>query len=223
MAEAHVHKDQTANPALRGPPLHKYLWVYLICGFLGVVNETILVYAGNQVFEIHSGLLFVPFVPLYGVAGVLMAVLLGRFDKTVYIFLAGAALGGIFEFLTSFGQEQILGSISWDYSAMPLNINGRTTLVHMLYWGLLGVVFTRLVYPLLIRLYDSIPQRVVNPVVLISFLLLLLLTLFTLLAVIRYFQRFNGLPAVLGWQQWMDRHFPDSTILRHLPMLTQLH
>ena len=51
----------------------------------------------------------------------------------------------------SYFQELLFGTISWDYSNLWFNINGRTSLLHCTYWGIGGVLFMK--YVMLIYLY----------------------------------------------------------------------
>ena len=50
-------------------------------------------------------------------------------------------LGGITEYLCSYIQEKAFGTISWDYSYLLFNINGRTSLLHCTYWGIAGILY----------------------------------------------------------------------------------
>lgn len=48
----------------------------------------------------------------------------------------------------------------WDYFNIPLNINGRTTLPFMVFWGLGGMVLMKLVYPFVSKWIEKIPAMV---------------------------------------------------------------
>ena len=52
------------------------------------------------------------------------------------------------EYICSLGQEIVFGSVAWDYSSLPLNINGRVCLLYSIFWGVLGVGWVKLVMPL---------------------------------------------------------------------------
>ena len=64
-------------------------------------------------------------------------------------------LGGIVEYLFSFFQEKFFGTVSWDYSNLWFNINGRTSLLHCLYWGTGGVLFVKYIYPFIEKLINK--------------------------------------------------------------------
>ena len=43
----------------------------------------------------------------------------------IWSFLGGFLVGSVVEYGCSWIQEALFGSRSWDYSSMPLNLNGR--------------------------------------------------------------------------------------------------
>lgn len=49
----------------------------------------------------------------------------------------------------------LFGTISWDYSDMPFNIDGRTSLAYAVVWGILGVIWVRELYPAFSRLIEK--------------------------------------------------------------------
>lgn len=59
-----------------------------------------------------------------------------RISYFIRIFLVTAILGGVTEYIGSYAQEKLFGTISWDYSHLPFNLNGRTSLLHCTYWGI---------------------------------------------------------------------------------------
>ena len=50
------------------------------------------------------------------------------------------------------------GQVFWDYSDMPLNIGGRTNVLFMFFWGLLSVVWIKILYPALSKVIERIPR-----------------------------------------------------------------
>ena len=44
------------------------------------------------------------------------------------------------EYVASFVMEKLFGSVFWDYSEKPLNLQGRICLQYSLYWGFLGLL-----------------------------------------------------------------------------------
>ena len=90
----------------------------------------------------------------------LMLIFLNRFHKSnwLVIFLVAAVIGGAFEAFVSLFMQYAFGAVAWDYSNMPGSLfGGRTCLPFMACWGLLGVVWIKLLLPFMLRLVNLIP------------------------------------------------------------------
>ena len=74
-----------------------------------------------------------------------------------YIFVRGFLIGGTYEYICSVFTERVFGTVFWDYSDMPLNIGGRTNVLFCIFWGLLAVLWVKVLYPPLNRQIEKIP------------------------------------------------------------------
>ncbi len=92
------------------------------------------------------GFLYGPFCPIYGV-GVVVGFLL--FDRPEVasgafpvwgVFLASMAGSAVLEYGVSVALERLFGAVWWDYSNLPLNLNGRICLPASLLFGLAGLL-----------------------------------------------------------------------------------
>lgn len=101
------------------------------------------------------GFLFGPLCPIYGF-GVVVALLL--FDRPEVasglwpgwlVFLSCMAGSAALEYVVSVVLEHLFGAVWWDYSDMPLNVNGRICLPASLLFGVAGVAVVYLVAPVL--------------------------------------------------------------------------
>lgn len=142
-----------------GINFYKLCWVFFICCFLGVVIETVFCFIASGRISQRTGLVWGPFNLIYGFGAVLLTVSLqrlrGKNDR--YIFVGGAIIGGAFEYFCSWLQETVTGTVSWDYSGMPFNLNGRINLLYCLFWGVLALVWVKEIYP---RISGWIEQNV---------------------------------------------------------------
>ena len=133
-------------------------WIFVIACIAGYYLETVyrLIYTGA--LEDRAGLLYGPFSPIYGVGAVCMTVVLNRFrDKNpVIIFLVSAIIGGVVEYFFSWAMEVAFGITAWEYKSV-LNINGRTSLIFMVGWGILGLLWVKYATPNLLKLVNKIP------------------------------------------------------------------
>lgn len=133
-----AHDEQIARD-LAGVPGHfahglnfyKLFWVFFLCCFLGVVIETIFCWIASGRLSQRTGLVWGPFNLIYGIGAVLLTVCLhpfiGKSDR--WIFIGGSIIGGAFEYFCSWLQETVLGTVSWDYTGYPFNLNGRINLL----------------------------------------------------------------------------------------------
>lgn len=100
-----------------------YFIIYSIAGFF---IETMFALVRYGVLESRQSFLYGPFCSIYGVGAVVMIIFLQYFMKNRFsLFVGGFFIGSITEYLISWIGECILHVKWWDYSNMPLNINGR--------------------------------------------------------------------------------------------------
>ena len=132
-------------------------WSFIIGSIAGFIFEVTVVFFQKGHFELRQGLIYGPFIPVYGIGAMCYYIVLSKIKikNKVQIFLITMVLGGITEYLCSFIQEKAFGTISWDYSYLPFNINGRTSLLHCIYWGIGGVLYITYIEPLLNKLIDK--------------------------------------------------------------------
>ena len=76
------------------------------------------------------------------------------------LFIGGFIVGSIVEYTISLLAEVILHVKWWDYSNMPLNINGRICVYFSIFWGFLAVYFMSYVHPKIDRLIQRIKHKV---------------------------------------------------------------
>jgi len=124
-------------------PLIKLFWIFLLGSIFGAYYEQIVNvfihyhYHHELVWQLRRGVIYGTISPVYGMGAVLIIGILGRKKREDWkTILYGAFLGGSFEYIISFLMELVLGAKSWDYTNRPLNINGRTTILYMIFWGL---------------------------------------------------------------------------------------
>lgn len=203
-------------------PMPVYDFPDLICifsagGLLGTLYETLLVLVLHGALEDRSGSILTPFNYVYGLGAAAIYLSVYRLKRPLPVFLLGAVLGGVVEYGLSLFQEYVLGSRSWDYSACFLNIHGRTTVPYMLVWGVLCCLAVRLVFPILLRIMHQIPEAVRKRAAAALFAVILLDACISLLAMLRYSQRANGLFFDNVLANLVDKLFPDPFMRWHFP------
>lgn len=122
-----------------------YFIVYSIAGFL---IETCFALVRYGVLESRQSFLYGPFCSIYGIGAVVMVLFLQYFQKNRFtLFAGGFLIGSITEYLVSLIGELILHVKWWDYSNMPININGRICFYYSIFWGVLAIFLMRVVHP----------------------------------------------------------------------------
>lgn len=143
----------------KGLCLDKVVWIFLISALLGDIIETFYCALVNGRWMSRSSVLYGPFSFVWGIGAVVLTVFLQHLaDKPAwYIFAGGFIIGGTYEYICSVFTEMVFGTVFWDYSKMPLNIGGRTNVLFCTFWGVLAVVWVRVLYPRMSRLIEKIP------------------------------------------------------------------
>ena len=194
--------------------LVKVFWVFIIGSVIGYVLEMIVGLVQNGHFVSRQGLLIGPFIQVYGLGLVTYYLVISKIkDKNnVKIFILSMILGGVIEYLFSFFQEKLFGTISWDYSNLPFNINGRTSLLHCLYWGTGGVLFVKFILPYidgLDNLYKYKTYKIIT-----SFLIVFICfdIIISGLAGIRCLERRRNMETKNDIDVFFDVYYPDSKL-----------
>ncbi|MDY4191046.1 MAG: putative ABC transporter permease [Oscillospiraceae bacterium] len=172
----------------------------------------------------RTGLVWRPFNLIYGFGAVLLTLCLYRLRRKNdrWIFLGGALLGGGYEYLCSWLRETLLGTVSWDYSEIPFNLNGRVNLLYCFFWGILALVWVKELYPVCSNWIERhVSPKWGVPVTWALVLFMLANTVVSAAAVYRMSQRYEGVPAVQSWQVVLDEHYPDEKLAEIYPSMVR--
>ena len=187
-------------------------WLFIIGSILGFIFETIVVLFQKGHFELRQGLIYGPFIPVYGIGAVIYYLILNNINiKSKWkIFLITMVLGGVTEYICSLVQEKVFGTVSWDYSYLPFNFNGRTSLLHCTYWGIAGVLYITFVVPLL-RKIEQKADRITLKVFTLMFSILILFDItISCLASYRQNERRRNLAPDRKLEVILDTYYPDE-------------
>ena len=189
-------------------------WVFLIGSVLGYIIEMIVGLVQNGHFVSRQGLLFGPFIQVYGVGLVTYYLVISNMKNKSYIkiFFISMLLGGTVEYLFSYFQESWFGTISWDYSNLLFNIDGRTSLLHCLYWGIGGILFVKFILPLINKL--NIWYKKTNFRYITTFLILFITfdIIISGMAGVRQLERKNNISAQGYIDNFFDKYYPDEKL-----------
>ena len=175
----------------KGICFDKLVWVFLISSFLGALIEMVFCRVTGGTWMNRSSVLYGSFSFVWGLGAVLLTVVLQRLagKQDRYVFLAGFVVGGAYEYLCSVFTELVFGTVFWDYSWMPLNIGGRTNVLYCIFWGILAVVWVKILYPPMDKGIEKLPPLLGKILTWVIVFVMLCNGLLTSLAMGRYTAR----------------------------------
>ncbi len=198
----------------KGICLDKVVWVFLICALGGDLIETLYCRLTAGIWMSRSSVIYGPFSLVWGIGAALLTIVLqklvGKEDR--YIFLAGAILGGVYEYMCSVFTEVFLGTTFWDYSWMPFNIGGRTNLLYCIFWGIIAVVWVKICYPKISGWIEKIPPLAGKIITWVLLVLMACDALISAMAMLRYTERAAGIEAENVVEVFLDEQYDDELI-----------
>ena len=189
----------------------KIFWVFIIGSLIGYMVEMIVGLVQNGYFVSRQGLLFGPFAQVYGL-GILTYYFVVPKIKGGYlkIFFITMVLGGIVEYLCSYFQELLFGTISWDYSHLWFNIHGRTSLLHCTYWGIGGILFMKYIIPLIEDIEKLIKNNYFRTVTALFAIFMIFNIAVSSMAAIRQEERNRQIAASNNIDVFFDKYYSDE-------------
>ena len=146
--------------------------LFFIYSFLGWILES--VYCSiHEKHIVNRGFLFGPLCPIYGFGSLLLLVTLTPVvSQPLLVFAIAFLLTSLLEYVVSFLLEVLFKKSWWDYSHMPLNINGRVWLPFSFVWGGLAMLLLYVVHPFFHGLLARLPETAVLVIAIVALILL---------------------------------------------------
>lgn len=188
---------------------HNIFYIFLFGCLFGWIVEGIWSYLKRGILLNHSALVLGPFNVVYGVSAIVLTICLYRLKDKKYIQIFGIsfAVGTVLEYIMSFLMEKTLGFVAWNYSKKPFNINGRVCLTYSIFWGILGLVWIKLIYPHVKKLIDKFNKKISNKFMIAMIVFLIFNTLLTFAAVERGKEFEQGIPPSNKFEIMLDENF----------------
>ena len=193
----------------------KLFWIFMAGNVVGCFLETVyaLILPPHQ-FELRVSVVLGPFILVYGFGAVAITLFLRRMynQRDVLIFIASMVVGATFEYFCSFVQQAAFGTVSWEYSDSPFNVGGRTNLMYSVFWGILGLVWVKDLYPVVSRRIERTPKKLGRALTVFFTVFMAVDMAVSAGAVYRKYERVDGVPATNSVQEFFDRTFPDEVL-----------
>ncbi len=131
--------------------------LYFIYSFIGYVVEVLKVSYSKHRWIFSRGYLVGPYLPIFGVAAVLMVYFLQIYQSDVLVlFTMSLTICCLLEYFTSLILEKIYNLRWWDYSYKKYHINGRVCLENGILFGIAGVVLVRYMHPFFVSILQML-------------------------------------------------------------------
>ncbi len=214
-----VYEDKNEKPFAFGLCFAKLFYLFLIGSLVGTLIETVWAIFVEGHFEFRVGMVYGPFIPVYGGGACFLTIILYKLYKLndTLIFVISAVVGAGFEYVCSWLQETLFGTVSWDYSNTPFNLNGRTNLMYALIWGFLGLIWVRYLYPWASKLIEKIPKRAGSIITTFLVIFMLFNAIMSVAAVWRWGDRGEGVAPQNNFEVYIDKHFNDEKMRMLFP------
>ncbi len=198
--------------AFKAIGFNRLVAIFAACCVVGFAAETAWCFIRHGYIESRKSLVYGPLSVAYGMGGVLLTLVLYHFEdcSRYWIFIVSFLVGTAAEYICSLGQEIVFGSVAWNYSNLPLNINGRVCLLYSLFWGALGVFWVKVFMPLTDRLCNLIPSNAGGVLVVLFCTFFVYDSVLSAAAAARMNKRDAGIPAKNRIEMYLDKHFDDD-------------
>lgn len=145
---------------IMGLSIWRVFTYFIIYSIVGYLIETVFSIMTKGTWESRQSFLYGPFCSIYGLGATIIIIFLHKHTKKYNIlFFGGFILGSIIEYVVSIFSELMLGVKWWDYSNMPLNINGRICVFFSLFWGFLSLYLIASFNPKIDRFINWIKSK----------------------------------------------------------------
>jgi len=181
--------------------------------FLGCIWESVWCVIKNRRFESRKGLIYGLLIPVYGIASLLLTLIVEWLNITnpSLLFVTSFVLCGAVEYLCSYFQEKVFKTKSWDYSNMKFNLNGRVNLVYALFFAILGSIWCNVC---LVKIDWFVDMIFINEKLKhISILMIILVgysIIISALACGRQRSRKQGIAPENDLEVWLDKKYNDE-------------
>lgn len=189
---------------------YTYFWIFFIGSIFGFIYESILSYFQFGYVINKQELVFGPFMPVYGIGAIFLFYISKRVKSVTMTFILSFFIGSFVEFFYSLLQENLFGTLSWDYSASPFNLQGRITLIYSLGWGFLGIISCKIILPAINKFISNFPkeQSIITTWILVIFMIFNITI--TTIALYRQKQRYFNIPPSNFISEVIDKYYPDK-------------
>lgn len=189
-------------------------WLFMAGNIFGVLIEGIFCIYSYGHWETHTVTIWGSFCLIYGVGAVIIYILHCKTkDKNIVLqFLTYAFGATVFEYACGALLKYGLKMKAWDYSNSFLNFDGLVCLGFTFAWGIVGVMFSKLLIPRIDNLLSKIKGGGWKFMCVTLSVFMALNLSATALCILRWSQRHRGIAPKNVIEQRIDNVWNDETM-----------
>ena len=132
----------------------KYLLIFGLASFIGWLYEMICVrIIYGQFYD--RGILRIPICPIYGFGILVLIFIFQKIKNPFLLFVGSVFVTTVVELVTSYVLEYKFNLILWTYDGWPLSFQDRISAVSSCIFGLMAVIFIKLIKPPVDKVFGS--------------------------------------------------------------------
>lgn len=203
-----MEKDKDLN-------FHNLFYIFLTGCIVGHIIEGLWTLIKSGKLYNHSALVIGPFNIIYGMGAVALTIFLSKYAKKnkLSIFTSSIIMGTVLEYIASFFMEKLFGYVAWDYSKVPFNINGRVCLLYSVFWGFVGLLWMKKIYPKLTNLINNLDHEKSTRFMYVTILFLIFDAFLTYGAFNRAYDAEKGIPPENKVEEMYDKYFSKDYLI----------
>lgn len=136
-------------------------WIFTFCMYcmIGWVQESTIESLYHR-RPINRGFLKGPYIPIYGVGGLLLLFICNPFRNNGFqVFFVALIACTALEYFTGWLMETVFGKQFWDYSMFRITYKNRISLVSSLFWGVMGLFVTYVISDITMFVLSHLPHQ----------------------------------------------------------------
>ena len=200
---------------------YKYFIIFFVGSIGGWVVVVLYAYFRTKKFQNRSSVLYGTFGYVYGYGAVFLTMALSLFSNSSIIltFIISFVTGTITEYIISYILEKSYGYVVWDYSKVKFNINGRVCLLYSIYWGFLGVIWSKYIIKIIDDITSFCYYKLGTEFLTFMLIFLTINSLISHLAIKRSGERIKNKRANNKIDLLLDKYYSDERLKKTFPQI----
>ncbi len=131
-----------------------YFIIFILGAISGYIYEVIFYYITLGILN-NWGILYGPYLPIYGIGAVFLSTLKPLKKKPIILFLLSIIITGLVEYIIGYISVNVFNQRLWDYTGLFLNIDGLVCLRSLVTFSIGSLILHYLLLPVVDKYYTK--------------------------------------------------------------------